>query len=164
MNLQQLKGKIRPLPLFLIVVLLIGAIITIIWLSSEKLRPEEEVALRFVEAAYVHHDLEKLRPLVSEDSNINISVYKNDTFSALPGKVWVGYRETFDFKYVIVFIPETLTSSVNLVEFTIGKHDNKILHEESDGSKSFNDFEEFQTTEFWQRRGYKFEWKEAELH
>jgi hypothetical protein len=159
MNLQQLKGNIRPLPLFLIVVLLIGGIITVIWLSSaEKLRPEEEVALQFVEAAYVHPDPEKIKPLVSLD-HINPSTYR-DTY-ILPGKVKVGYREEQRFQYVIIFIPSDLSDLGNRVELTL--ENNTIWHVEFEGAP-IDDFEEFQTTEFWQRRGHKFEWKDAELH
>ena len=97
------KGRIRPLPL-IILVILVGVIITALWFfSSENLDPAEEIALRFVESAYVHPNPEKLRPLVSEE-NIDVSIY-TDTSYILPGEVKVGSREDLRFKYVIVFIP-----------------------------------------------------------
>lgn len=166
----QLRGLSRPpyLIIFLIGMLVIVCLAIVLWFSFSKtnsnsaLDASEEAAIRFVENAYVHPNPEAVKPLVGE--NMNPSIYTNTYIR--PGKIKIGSHEgSFGYKYVDIFLPRNLCDIGSRIEIELKMMGNKwvVTDDSAIKGETVSSFEEFQQTEYWDRKGKRWKWKDAEL-
>ncbi|PTM52716.1 hypothetical protein [Desmospora activa] len=126
--------------------------------GGDSFTPAEEHALKFVEAAYIHPDPEKVRPLVNEKL-INPEVYNTDGYP--PGEVLLGSYSSGVNEKVIVVLPEKYERRV-YVELSLGEENGKWFvynTKKYPGKQSFEEIQEQPEYERWRID----EWKSATI-
>lgn len=103
MQTEQMKSRRGRILVGGVIALLLG--VGVVWwaLAPDELTPEEELAKKFVEAAYIHKDPEGVRPLVDPDW-VRPESYTgkgNPTGKLLIGSVQKGIH-----RKVVIILPE----------------------------------------------------------
>lgn len=138
------------------------AVLLLIGGCGNSLTKSEEVAAEFWEASYFHHDEQKLRSLISQDSDIDPNLYSQ--FAPIkPGKVWITSRQSGSAQDVFMYVSPELKEDSLLKEIrVIQKNGEWKVEEEKGHDVGHQTFEEFQKTSQYQTRfGGDREWKEV---
>lgn len=128
------------------------------------LEKPEKVAVEFWEASYFRHDEQKLRSLISQDSDIDPNLYSQ--FAPIkPGKVWITSRQSGSAQDVFMFVSPELKEDSLLKEIrVIQKNGEWKVEEEKGHDVGHQTFEEFQKTSQYQTKfGGDRVWKEVDM-